>query len=119
MSNPTRTSVLAELAREVRGDTVRFLSAAGEAELTWAPAGTSNHVLWHAGHSLWLQDALCERLVTGRSELPAGWEATFGMGSRPRPRGPWPGKREVLGRLVAQLARVEELLAGIADAALD
>jgi hypothetical protein len=120
MSNPTRTSVLAELAREVRRDTLRILQAAGGAELTWAPAGTSNHVLWHAGHALWLQDALGVRLVTGQSELPDGWEAMFGMGSRPRrQRGPWPGKAELVDRLLAQLTRVEELLAGVADAALD
>ena len=72
MSDPTRSAVLAELAREVRGDTLRILAATGDAELTWAPTGTTNHILWHAGHALWLQDALCVRLLTGHSELPEG-----------------------------------------------
>ena len=119
MSRSTRTSVLAELAREVRGDTVRILQAARPEELTWTPPGTANHLLWHAGHAVWLQDVLCVRLLTGRSELVAGWEEMFGMGSRPsRRREPWPGKSELLDRLQAQLTRVLELLRGIDDAAL-
>jgi hypothetical protein len=120
MTTGTRTSILAELAREVRGDTLRFLQAAQPAELTWAPPGTSNHLLWHAGHGVWLQDALCVRLLTGRSELPAGWEETFGMGSRPsRRRAGWPAKRELLDLLQAQLARILGLLPSIPDDALD
>jgi hypothetical protein len=120
MSTPARTSVLVELAREVRGDTLRFLQAAHPDELTWAPPGTANHLLWHAGHAVWLQDVLCVKLIVGRSELPAGWEELFGMGSRPeRQRKPWPGKAELLDRLQAQLFRLEELLPAVADAALD
>ncbi len=120
MSTTPRTAVLTELAREVRGDTVRFLQAARPGELTWAPPATSNHLLWHAGHAVWLQDVLCVRLLTGRGELPAGWEELFGMGSRPsRRRGGWPDKEEVLDLLQAQLERVLELLPAVADAALD
>ena len=43
---------LAEMARQVRGDTLRLLAAAPEASLLFAPPGTSNHILWHAGHAL-------------------------------------------------------------------
>src|SRR5262245_7119730 len=81
--SPARTCLPAALAQEVRSDTIQLLQAARPAELTWAPAGTSNHLLWHAGHGLWLQDVLCLRLLSGRSELPAGWEERFAMGSRP------------------------------------
>src|SRR5262245_6122243 len=116
----SRTSILAQLAREVRGDTLRFLQAARPEELTWAPARTSNHLLWHAGHALWLQDVLCVKLLVGESELPFGWEALFGMDSRPaKQRKPWPDKPELLDRLQAQLSRIEELLPTVADAALD
>ena len=76
-------STLAALASDVRHDTIRFLQAARTRELTWAPPGTSNHILWHAGHAFWVQDALCVRLIAGQSELPGGWERLFGMGSRP------------------------------------
>ena len=120
MSDPTRSAVLAELAREVRGDTLRILAATGDEELTWAPAGTTNHILWHAGHAVWLQDVLCVRLLTGHAELPDGWESSFGMGSRPgRKREYYPGKEELLDLLQAQLQRVEELLRLVPDGALD
>jgi hypothetical protein len=116
---PTRASLLAALAREVRRDTLQLLQAARPAELTWAPPGTTNHLLWHAGHALWLQDALCLRLLSGRSELPAGWEGRFAMGSRPAQEGPWPGKEELLDRLSAQLTHVLARLAALPDDALD
>jgi hypothetical protein len=115
-----RTSTLAALASEVRHDTLRLLQAARTSELTWAPAGTSNHVLWHAGHALWVQDALCTRLITGQSELPPGWEEMFGMGSRPAARtGPWPARAEMLTLLRDQLARLLAVLDAVPDAALD
>jgi len=118
MSTPA--SVLSELAREVRKKTIQILDATRPGELTWAPPGTSNHILWHAGHALWLQDALGLRLVTGQSELPGGWEARFGMGSRPgRPQGTWPGKAELLDRLEAQLPRLLALYASLRDDDLD
>jgi hypothetical protein len=105
---------LVELARQVRGDTLRLLAAAPAEWLTWAPDGTSNHVLWHAGHALWLQDVLFVELVTGESELPAGWAETFGMDCRPvsvsNELRAWPGRDEVARRLSQQLARVTGLL---------
>lgn len=115
-----RARSLRALAIDVRTRTLRLLRGARGAELTWAPAGTSNHVLWHAGHALWVQDALCVQVITGKSELPDGWEATFGMGSRPAlHRGPWQNRDEVLLRLEAQLPRLLHLLDGVSDAELD
>ena len=49
------SEVLQELAREVRQGTLQILAATQAAWLTWAPPHTSNHILWHAGHALWLQ----------------------------------------------------------------
>ena len=112
--------LLQALAAEVRGKTLRVFVSAREDELTWAPEGTSNHILWHAGHSLWLQDALCVRRVTGRSELPAGWAESFGMGSRPALRVQfWPARDEVLRLLREQLPRLVAVLGGLTDADLD
>jgi hypothetical protein len=112
--------LLQALAAEVRGKTLRLLGAARDDELTWAPAGTSNHILWHAGHGLWLQDALCIRRVTGHSELPPGWAEAFGMGSRPAlRREPWPPRDVVLGLLREQLSRLMAVLGGLTDADLD
>jgi hypothetical protein len=117
-SNPAR--VLQLLARDVRAKTLQLLQASRPNELLWAPPGTSNHLLWHAGHALWVQDALCVQVLTGRSELPPGWGGTFGMGSRPaQHRGPWPEPREVRRRLEDQLPRLLGLIGAVAGEALD
>jgi hypothetical protein len=105
------TDHLQELARQVRNDTIALLEATPEPWLTWAPPGTSNHILWHAGHALWVVDALCVKTLTGKSELPSGWQETFGMNCRPPNQTKiWPAKTQVVSRLRDQHARVIELL---------
>jgi hypothetical protein len=104
-------ALLQELARQVRGDTRRILAAAQPGCLTWAPPGTSNHILWHAGHALWLGDVLCVELLTGRSELPGAWEQTFGMNCRPvAATQHWPSRAEIDRLLGLQLDRIVDLL---------
>src|SRR5215470_5446323 len=91
-----RSRVMQELAAEVRHKTLQILQAARPSELTWTPPGTANHVLWHAGHALWLQDVLCIEPVTGRRELPPGYVDLFQMGSRPaRLHRVWPAREEL------------------------
>jgi len=105
------SSQLQELARQVRGDTVRILASAMDAWLTWSPPGTSNHILWHAGHALWLQDLMCVEPISGVSDLPEGWANMFGMNTRPAvATGEWPSRTEVLQSLQAQLERMLDLL---------
>src|SRR5262245_48359951 len=109
---PTDAAGLIELARQVRGDTLRLLTAVPADWLTWAPAGTSNHVLWHAGHALWLGDVLTIEPITGQGELPAGWSETFGMNCRPISQTrDWPPRDLVVQLLTAQLSLIEQLLA--------
>lgn len=104
------THHLEELARQVRDLTIKLLDAAPEDCLLWAPEGTSNHVLWHAGHAVWLQDALGVCLLTGKSELPDGWAETFGADCRPvRETTDWPAREEVRDLLQRQLGRLLEL----------
>jgi hypothetical protein len=102
---------LQELVRQVRSETVRVLAAADEGWLTWSPPGTSNHILWHAGHSLWVGDVLGVELIIGQSELPQGWAETFGMDCRPvKETKQWPS-RAGLDRLLRQQAlRLIDLL---------
>jgi len=115
-----RARVMQELAAEVRHKTLQILQAARASELTWAPPGTANHLLWHAGHALWLQDELCIEPVTGRSELPSGYAELFQMGSRPgRLRRAWPTREELGQHLQVQLARVQEVIRSVPDADLD
>jgi hypothetical protein len=112
--------MLISLARQVRPRTVATLRRAEPAWWTWAPAGTANHLLWHAGHALWVQDALCVAPLTGASDLPAGWERRFGMNAWPAAdRGPWPDGALVADLLDRQLGRMEAVLAAADPAALD
>lgn len=110
------SATLQELARQVRCDTIRILESAEPTWLTSAPAGTSNHILWHAGHALWLQDLLCERLLGGAGHLPSDWSEKFGMNCRPpSENNEWPSREDLRGLLQAQLGRVLDLLAAASD----
>lgn len=108
------TTALPELARQVRTDTRRLLAAARPEWLTWAPPGTSNHLLWHGGHALWLGDVLGVQLLTGQSELPEGWAELFGMNCLPvKERKVWPARAEVDQLLAKQLQRLLQLLTAV------
>lgn len=110
---------LEELVRQVRSDTLRLLGAATDAQLLWAPPHTSNHVLWHAGHALWLQGVLGVQPIVGGSELPAGWAETFGMNCRPvASTTNWPSREEVRRMLSAQRDRLISLLSKLPAEAL-
>jgi hypothetical protein len=98
---------LEELVGQVRRHTIEVLQATPEEWLLWAPEGTSNHVLWHAGHALWLEDVLGIQVLTGVSELPAGWEQTFGSKCRPvQSNRQWPRRTDVIILLQQQLVRL-------------
>ncbi len=115
-----RAAGLQHLANDVRNRTIQLLQAAAQHELTWVPGGTSNHLIWHAGHALWVQDVLCLKLITGSSELPGGWEEMFKMGSRPASWSePWPAKEELLVQLKAQLPRLVQRIGDLSEAELD
>jgi hypothetical protein len=102
---------LEELARQVRRHTIELLNATPVDWLHWAPEGTSNHIIWHAGHAVWLQDVLGVQLLSGRSELPDGWAETFGSNCRPvRETEQWPSRDEIRALLQRQLERLLRLL---------
>ncbi len=104
------TDHLQELARQVRGHTIALLESTPVEWLLWAPSGTSNHILWHAGHAVWLQDKLGIELITGVSELPDGWAAKFGANSRPSQTTQWPQREELRQLLQAQLDRLNAVI---------
>jgi hypothetical protein len=110
VAHATAVDALAELARQVRKSTLDLLRVPHASWLIWAPRGTSNHILWHAGHALWLQDALTVRPLTAQSDLPPRWEQTFGQNSRPDLVSQWPSEAEVRNQLENQLTRIARLL---------
>ncbi|MEX2092415.1 MAG: DinB family protein [Pirellulales bacterium] len=107
---------LSELARQVRESTLQLLHVPEPAWLIWTPPGTANHILWHAGHALWVQDALCVEPLTGQSELPSGWAESFGQNSLPTSvTSNLPEETQVRELLEAQLVRILDLLIEYAD----
>ena len=112
------SEMLQELAREVRQGTLQILAAAQTAWLTWTPSHSANHILWHAGHALWLQDVMCVQPLSGQSELPARWSERFGMNSYPASTSVWPDRADVEQLLEAQLQRMLKLLADVSPSQL-
>lgn len=103
--------LLHELARQVRQGTIQLLQAFPEKALTFAPPGTSNHALWHAGHAIWLLDVLGIQPLTGHSELPKDWEGHFGMNCEPvADRVFWPTRTMLIHQLREQYQRFVQLL---------
>ena len=71
-------TTLQEMLRQIRGFTLAMLDKTNPEWLTWAPEGTSNHMLWHAGHAIWVQDRLTiERLSPGDT---ANYTAVLSVG---------------------------------------
>jgi DinB superfamily len=110
VAESTGPSDLAILVYQVRECTLRLFDDTDGDALTWTLPGTSNHILWHAGHAVWVADALTIEPITGRSELPEGWAAKFGQHSQPATVDVWPEGAEVRSRLEVQLKRVLDLL---------
>ena len=108
-------SALSELARQVREVTLQFLHVPEPSWLFWTPEGTSNHILWHAGHALWVQDMLCVCPLTGASELPRDWAELFGQNSSPATNTTWPDETSVVKALDTQLLRILDLYDEYAD----
>jgi hypothetical protein len=102
---------LIELARQVRRGTLQMLDAASKTCLTWTPPGTSNHILWHAGHALWVSDVLIIEPLIGKCKSPPGWVAMFGQNSNPATTREWPDVEEIRRLLEMQVERIARLLA--------
>lgn len=109
-------SALQEMVRQIRGFTMELLAVDNREMYLWAPKGTSNHMLWHAGHVLWVQDALCVEPLTTASELPAGWARRFGQDCDPvASQTDWPAQSVVRELLSHQQRRLLELVSSMHD----
>jgi hypothetical protein len=95
--------MILEMARQVRGDTLRFLGAAAESELCGALPGISTPIFWYAGYALWVLDALCIQSLAGARELAEGWAETFGQnGPPPHENRSWPARKDEAAALRTQ-----------------
>lgn len=112
-------STLQELVQQFRSFTLLMLDYDNHEMYLWAPSGTSNHMLWHAGHALWVLDLLCVQRLTGNSELPEGWERKFGQHCDPvASQTDWPKLDRVAQLLSEQQTRLLELIEQMTDAQL-
>jgi len=113
------SAVLLNFAKEIRLATLKRLREAEQEWMTFAPAGTSNHIAWHAGHALWVQDYLCVEPLTGESELSGSWADQFGIDCQPvGDQKDWPSKKELLALLEKQDRRIQELLTQVSEGRL-
>ena len=110
------STVLLNFAKEIRGATIKRLEEAQQEWMTFAPAGTSNHIAWHAGHVLWVQDYLCVEPLAGESELQDAWADQFGIDCQPvDDQKEWPSKKELLALLKKQDQRIQGLLTEVSE----
>ena len=110
------STVLLNFAKEIRRATIKRLQDAQQEWMTFAPVGTSNHIAWHAGHVLWVQDYLCVEPLTGESGLQGAWADQFGIDCQPvGDQSEWPSKEELLALLEKQDQQIQGLLTKVSE----
>ena len=108
-------STLQEMVRQIRSFTIQMLAVDNSEMCLWAPSGTSNHMIWHAGHVLWVQDLLCVKPLTGASELSNEWADMFGQNCAPvASQTDWPDAKHLQDLLNAQQDRLIALIEAMA-----
>jgi hypothetical protein len=109
-------TAIQEMIRQIRGFTIELAAVENRDMLLWSPPGTSNHMIWHAGHSVWVQDVLCVKPLTGSCELPKEWERKFGQHCEPvASRTTWPEQTEIHELLQEQQQRLLELVGDLPE----
>ena len=102
---PDETLLL--LAKEVRNKTLRLLEGVTQEQSLWTPPGLNNHILWHAGHSFIVVQALAVGPLSGQPPVyPEGWFESFSWKSLPAAVKSWPPLESVVAALRQQLDTV-------------
>jgi DinB superfamily len=107
---------LLQLAKDVRGKTLRILEQVSEPEARYAPPGLNNTILWHAGHSLVVVEHLSLSPATGKPPAyPEGWFEKFSWQSQPATVKLWPTLAQVKAHLVEQAERLTSVISGLSE----
>ena len=114
-------TTLLMLLEEVRAKTLRRLEGVTASEAAWAPAGTQNTILWHAGHAFVIVEWLAAQGLDREPAWPPGWKAIFGKDSQPAqlPAETWPKLEDVVARLVEQRDRLRSAISVLSEAELN
>jgi hypothetical protein len=109
------------LLDDVRQKTLNELKGLDETHARWAPPGLQNSCLWHGGHAYFVTEFLTMRALAREPRLPDGWLKMFSWESNPAHTPPenWPPLDEVREALIAQHARLREIIAGLGPEQLD
>jgi hypothetical protein len=108
---------LLELAKMVRGKTLRILGSVSEEQALWKPAGLRNHILWNAGHVLIEGEFLGIAAAASRPPaFPFDWFDKFNWEADPAKVLEWPTAAHVQAKLVEQM---DEFIAAISTLSED
>jgi hypothetical protein len=102
------------LIQDVRGKTLKLLDGVTDQQAMATAPGLNNSILWHAGHSLIVNEHLGVSPATGRlPTYPEEWFEKFSWKSQPATVTAWPRLADVTEKLREQQKRlltvVEEL----------
>ena len=115
---PDQTLLL--LLSDVRDKTLRLLDGVSDTDARWAPPGTANHILWHAGHAYVVVQALSARAFgSAAPSYPDGWFDKFSWQSKPATVTAWPTLAEVMQKLREQKAELAKVIAALTEPQLD
>jgi hypothetical protein len=107
------------LLKDVRGKTLRILDDVTDQQARYSPPGLHNSILWHAGHSLIVVEALAVAAATSRPPVyPADWFDKFSWKSQPATVKEWPTLADVKAKLIDQAARLTSAINGLTEAQL-
>jgi hypothetical protein len=113
-------ATLMELVKEIRWKTLKLVEGVDDVQAHFAPAGTSNTILWHAGHSLVVVEQLCFVHTTGsQPQYPADWFDKFSWKSTPATVTAWPALSDVVTQLTEQRPRLFALIESLTAEQLD
>jgi hypothetical protein len=116
MGDPT----LMEMLKEVRWKTLKLLENVDDGQARFAPAGTSNTILWHAGHSLVVVEHLGVKTAGGGPPpYPADWAEKFDWNSKPAAVTEWPALADIVTQLKDQRTRLTGLIEAMSAEQLD
>ena len=106
---------LLQLAKGVRGKTLRILDGVSEEQAVWLPAGLHNHILWNAGHALIVVEHLGVAAATGKAPSIRKGNGKSGRKSDPASGTDWPTAVEVRAKLADQLERLTAAIAPLGE----
>src|SRR3954471_14490852 len=99
------------LAGDVRKKTLKILEGVTAEQAHWTPPGLNNHILWHAGHSFIVVEALAAAPLAGTApDYPPGWFEAFSWKSQPASVKEWPSLSAVVAALQGQITQITTAL---------